>query len=230
MTFWILVGVMSVLALAFVLVPVIKPGMGLKPLLIAGIAIAVPLAAVLAYQKLGTPTAATQPAMPMPQMQGQMPPGHPSNAMMNMDVGQLADKLAEKLKANPNNAEGWALLARSYVELKRYKEALPAFEKASALLPEDPQLMADYADVLAMSNGGQFDKKSEDLVEQALALNPAHPKALMLKGTIAFNSKNYQAAIDSWEKLLKVPALDAETTKEASSSIEEARRLMSTGK
>ena len=228
MTFWILVGVMSALALAFVLVPVIKPGMGLKPLLIAGIAIAVPLAAVLTYQKLGTPTAATQPVMPMPPMDKQMPPGHPSNAMMNMDLGQLADKLAAKLQSNPDNAEGWALLARTYVELKRHQEALLAFEKASALQP-DPQLLADYADALALSNGGQFDKKSGDLVEQALALNPAHPKALMLKGTIAFNSKNYQAAIDSWGKLLKVPGLDVEAAKAASGSIEEARRLMSAG-
>src|SRR3989344_2487920 len=168
MTFWILVGVMSALVLAFVLVPVIKPGMGLKPLLIAGIAIAVPLAAVLTYQKLGTPTAATQPVMPMPPMNKQMPPGHPSNAMMNMDLGQLADKLAAKLQSNPDNAEGWALLARTYVELKRHQEALLAFEKASALQP-DPQLLADYADALALSNGGQFDKKSGDLVEQALA-------------------------------------------------------------
>lgn len=230
MTFWILVGVMSVLASAFVLVPVIRPGMGQNSLLIAGIAIAVPLAAVLVYQKLGTPTAATQPAMSMPPMDKQMPPGHPSNAMMNMDLGKLADKLAEKLQSNPDNVEGWGLLARTYMELKLHKEALPAFEKASALQPKDPQLLADYADALATSNGGQFDKKSEDLVDQALALDPAHPKALMLKATIAFNAKNYQAAIDSWEKLLKVPELDSETTKEASGSIKEARHLMSVGK
>lgn len=230
MTFWILAGVMSVLALAFVLVPIIKPGMGRKPLLIGGLAIVIPLVAVLAYQKLGTPMAATQaPAMP-PMQAGAMPSGHPDKAVMNMDLGQLADKLAEKLKTQPDNAEGWALLARTYVEVKRHKESLPAFEKASSLLPKDPHLLADYADALAMSNAGKFDKKSEDLVEQALKLDPLHVKALMLKATMAFNGKDYPAAISAWEKILTVPGLDAERVKESKGSIEEARRMMATGK
>jgi len=65
MTFWILVGLMSVLALAFVLVPIVKPGIGRKPLLIAALVLGLPLAAWLGTRKLGTPTAATAPtAMP----------------------------------------------------------------------------------------------------------------------------------------------------------------------
>ncbi len=231
MTFWILVGLMSVLALAFVLMPVIKPGVGRKPLLIAGLVLGVPLLAVLGYQKLGTPTAATQPPMPpMPPMAGNMPEGHPKPDVMNMDLGKLADRLAEKLKANPDNAEGWALLARTYVEVKRYKDALPAFQKASTLLPKDPHLLADYADALAMSDGGKFDKETESLIDQALALDPNHVKALMLRATMAFNRKDYPKAIESWEKILKVPGLDAERTKEATGSIAEAKRLMSAGK
>lgn len=228
MTFWILAGVMSILALAFVLVPIIKPGAGRKPLVIGGITIVVPLVAILAYQQLGTPSAATQaPVMPPPMQTGAMPSGHPANkAVMNMDLGQLADKLAEKLKTQPENAEGWALLARTYVEVKRHKESLPAFEKASSLLPTDPHLLADYADAIAMSNGGKFDKKSTDLIEQVLKLDPLHVKALMLKATIAFNGKDYPAAIAAWEKILTVPGLDAERTKESKGSIEEARRMM----
>lgn len=230
MTFWILVGLMSVLALAFVLMPVLKPGMGRKPLMIAGIVLGVPLLAVLGYQKLGSPTAATQPMPNTPPMSGAMPEGHPKPDVMNMDLGKLADRLAEKLKANPDNAEGWALLARTYVEVKRYKDALPAFEKASTLLPKDPHLLADYADALAMSDGGKFDKKTEALIDQALALDPNHVKALMLRATMAFNRKDYPKAIESWEKILKVPGLDAERTKEATGSIAEAKRLMSAGK
>lgn len=231
MMFWIIIGLMSLLALAFVLLPIIKPGIGRKPLLIAGLALGLPLAAYLAYQKIGTPVAATQPAMPVPPAQsGAVPPGHPSNAMMNMDLGQLADKLAAKLATNPENAEGWALLARTYVELKRHKESLPAFERAAKLLPKDPHLLADYADALAMSNGGKFDKKCEDLIEQALKLDPLHVKSLMLKATTAFNKKDYPSAIAAWERILTVPGLDPETTKQSNGSIEEARRMMAAGK
>jgi cytochrome c-type biogenesis protein CcmH len=90
--------------------------------------------------------------------------------------------------------------------------------------------MADYADALAMSQGGKFDGKAEALVDKALVLDPMHVKALMLKATIEFNRKNYPAAIKNWEKLLTVQGLDAETTKEAQGSIEESRRMMSVGK
>jgi len=226
MMFWILVGLMSLFALAFVVVPIVRPGTKRVPLLIIGLVICLPIAAVLVYQNLGTPTAATQPAMQMPPMPAGMPEGHPAANAMNMDLGKLADILAEKLKAKPENAEGWALLARTYVELKRHKESLPAFEKACAMTPKDPNLLADYADALAVSNSNQLDKKAEDLVDQALAINPVLPKALMLKATIEFNRKNYQQAIANWEKLLTVSGLDAETTKEARGSIEEARRMI----
>jgi len=226
MMFWILVGLMSLFALAFVVVPIVRPGTKRVPLLIIGLVICLPIAAVLVYQNLGTPTAATQPAMQMPPMPAGMPEGHPAANAMNMDLGKLADILAEKLKAKPENTAGWALLARTYVELKRHKESLPAFEKACAMTPKDPNLLADYADALAVSNSNQLDKKAEDLVDQALAINPVLPKALMLKATIEFNRKNYQQAIANWEKLLTVSGLDAETTKEARGSIEEARRMI----
>jgi cytochrome c-type biogenesis protein CcmH len=228
MIFWILIGLMTILALAFVLLPIFKPEMGRKPLLIVGLVVGLPLLAVLGYQKLGAPKAATQSAS-MGMGPAGLPTDHPSAKVMNMDLGQLADKLAEKLKASPDNPDGWALLARTYVEVKRYKDALPAFEKASAMLPKDPNLLADYADTLAMNNGG-FDAKSEALVDQALALDPGHVKALMLKATISFNRKEYPKAIAAWEKILTVPGLDAERTKEARGSIQEARRLMSAGK
>jgi len=230
MMFWILVGLMSLLALAFVVIPVVKPGTKRKPLLIIGLVTCLPIAAVLVYQQLGTPTAATQPATQMPPMPAGMPEGHPSTNTMNMDLGKLADKLAEKLKANPENAEGWALLARTYVALKRPEESLAAFEKASAMTFRDPSLMVDYADALAMSNNNQFDKKAEDLIDQALAIDPMHVKALMLKATMEFNRNNYQQAIASWEKLLTVSGLDAEIAKQARGNIEEARRMIDTGK
>jgi cytochrome c-type biogenesis protein CcmH len=230
-TFWIIAGVMALLAMALLLAPMLKskgPAVTLpKPWLIGLLVVALPALAFLTYNILGNPQAIEHPSSP-PSMQ--MPAGHPSAEVMNMDLSQLADKLAMKLKNQPDNAEGWALLARTYVQLKRHNDAVAAFEKSASLLPKDPHLMADYADALAMSQGGKFDGKAESLVDKALVLDPMHVKALMLKATIEFNRKNYTAAIKNWEKLLTVPGLDAETTKEARGSIEESQRLMSAGK
>jgi cytochrome c-type biogenesis protein CcmH len=227
MTFWLLAGFFSLVALAFVLLPILKPKLGNKKLIVFAVVVGLPLIAVLAYQKIGHPDIAVQaPLAVMPAEPSSMPPGHPSANAMNMDLSQLAAKLAEKLEKNPNHPDGWALLARTYVELKRHKDALPAFEKASSVMDKDPDLLADYADAIAMTNNGVFDQKSITLVDKALAVNPHHVKSLMLKATIAFNHKEYKVAIESWEKILKTPDLDPETSKQASGSIEEAKRMM----
>jgi len=139
MMLWSLIGGMTLLALAFVIVPLAQPGVERRPVLIGGLVMMIPLVAVLVYQQLGTPAAATQ-------ARAVMPLGALGKFMMDMDLGQLADRLAEKLRNQPDNAEGWALLARTYVEIKRHKESLAAFEKATLLLPGDPDLLADYAD------------------------------------------------------------------------------------
>lgn len=237
MMFWILIGVMSVVAIMFVVTPIVKPNIGRKPIVIVSLMLIVPVVAISLYQKNGSPNASNQLIMPratisssMPSnMSGAMSLNHPTTGVMNMDLDKLADKLAEKLKANPDNPQGWALLARTYVELKKHQESLSAFEHATSLLPKDASLMADYADALAMSNQGKFDKKSQELVDQALKLDPMHVKALMLKATIAFNRKDYAVAIESWKKLLTVQGLDAETTKQATGSIEEAQHMMKIG-
>lgn len=223
MMFWSLIGGMTLLALAFVIVPLAQPGVERRPVLIGGLVVMIPLVAVLAYQQLGTPAAATQAWTAMPS-------GASGKSMTDMDLGQLADRLAEKLRNQPDNAEGWALLARTYVEIKRHKESLAAFEKATLLLPGDPDLLADYADALAMSNGGKFDRKCAGLVEQALKLDPLHSKSLMLKATMAFHDKDYPAAIAAWEKILTIPGLDTNTASQSAGSIAETKRLMASGK
>jgi len=225
MMLWILVGMMTVFALAMVVVPIVKPGQSRTPLVLGGIILMLPVVSILLYQKFGMTTPVTPAPSGMPAMSAGMN-GH-SATSMNMDLGLLATRLAEKLKNQPDNADGWALLARTYVELKKHKESLPAFEKATALLPNDARLMADYADALAMVNGGKFDKKATDLIEHALKIDPTNVKVLMLSATQEFNAKNYDKAIENWEKILKTPNLDAETTKEAQGSIKEARRLTS---
>src|SRR5260370_32218148 len=97
----------------------------------------------------------------------------------------MAAKLAAKLDKEPDNAEGWAMLARTYYALNRYTDAMPAFEKATALDPRNASLLADYADAVGTAEGG-LHEKSRVLVERALAIDPTHWKALALAGTVAF--------------------------------------------
>jgi len=195
---------------------------------IVGIFILVPILAGLIYWKAGNPEAVSvsSPSTTISPMGGgtqqQMGNSHDMS-----DLGAMAQKLAAKLEKTPDNGDGWVLLARTYVELKQPKDAVGAFEKAVNLVPNDPQLLADYADALAVLNNNKFDSKSIDIVEKALKVDPNHPKALFLAGTIAFNQADYTKAISIWEHLQ--PLINKDDTrliKEVAGNIGEAKSLI----
>ncbi len=200
-----------------------EKGSKINPLL--GVFLLVPILAGLIYWKAGSPDAVSvsAPATTMPiggmGVQQPMGDGHEMG-----DLGAMAQKLAAKLEKSPENADGWALLAHTYVELKQHKDAVGAFEKAVNLIPNDPQLLADYADALAVTNNSKFDAKSIDLVDRALKIDPNHQKALLLAGTIAFNQADYAKAISMWERLQ--PLISKEDTaliKDVAGNIAEAK-------
>ena len=119
----------------------------------------------------------------------------------------------------------WRILM---LRLKQHKDAVGAFEKAVNLIPNDPQLFADYADALAVTTGGQFDEKANELVEKALKLDPNHPKALLLAGTIAFKNADYKKAIGIWEHLQPlISKEDARFGNDVAANIAEAKSLSS---
>jgi cytochrome c-type biogenesis protein CcmH len=179
-----------------------------------------PLAAVLLYLKLGNPLAMTHPATPPIE---QTMAGDNSN--MAGEIEPLLEALRKKLENNPGDGAGWALLARSYMELRRPDEAVSAYEKAVKVLPDDPQLLADYADALAVVNGRKLAGKPEELINRALKLNPHHIKALMLAATAAFDRKAYTEAIGYWERLQRDLPAGSEMAPEVATSLDEARAL-----
>lgn len=211
---WVAVGFFVAIGLAFIFMPKLLPMLNrmsekngtetkskLSPKLI-GMMLLVPIVAGLLYAKLGSPTVSSV-SIPTQTMANGVPPVSPPDDSQHVmgDFNVMAAKLATKLEKNPNDGEGWALLGRSYVELKKHKEAVPAFEKAIAIIPEDPQLLADYVDARAVTQGHQLDEKSAELISKALILDPNLPKTLMLAGTLAFDQAEYKKAIEIWEHL-----------------------------
>lgn len=187
------------------------------------VAALLPLTALGLYYQLGRPDAISY--APLDNLMAQAKPeGH----AMDVDLDPLVARLAVRLRdKTPEDGEGWALLARSYVELKRHAEASAAFAKAAALLPRDPVLLVDYADALAMAQGRRMEGKPAQLVEQALALDPRNEKALMLAATHEFDRHRYPEAIKYWERLSHVTPPGSESAKEALASIEEAKAILS---
>jgi cytochrome c-type biogenesis protein CcmH len=134
------------------------------------------------------------------------------------------EQLAQRLQSEPDNHEGWAMLARSYARLGEHMKALPAFEKAGPLLETDAALVADYADTLAVMNDRSLQGAPSQWIERALKINPDHPKSLALAGTAAFERKDFAAAATHWERLVALAPADADFLPQLQASIAEARR------
>ena len=140
-------------------------------------------------------------------------------------INAMVAGLAKKLETNPDDAKGWVMLARSYVTLRRYGDASTAYARAAALLPNDAQLLADYADVLAMNNGRNMQGEPEKIIQQALQADPNNIKAMALAGTAAFQRHDYRNAIEWWQKALKLVPADSQMARQFGASISQAQGL-----
>jgi len=137
----------------------------------------------------------------------------------------IVNQLADRLKANPDDAEGWQMLGRSYSALGRHEQAADAFGKASQLRPDDATLLVDHAFALAMSSQRSFAGEPARLITRALSLEPKNPKVLALAGTAAFDRKDYKGAVAFWEQLAQIEPAGSPLGQQIQASIAQAREL-----
>jgi cytochrome c-type biogenesis protein CcmH len=161
------------------------------------LAVIIPTISGLLYWTWGTPEAVILPSASMRATQG-VSDDAPQQTSDGLET--LAARLKKKLEQHPDDGVGWALLARSYVEIGRHAAAAPIYEKAMQLLPDDPQLLVDYADTLGTLQGRTLTGKPDLLIQQALTIDPNHVKALMLAGTVAFDRQEFGQAAQYWER------------------------------
>ena len=127
-----------------------------------------------------------------------------SPAEQDAQVQAMVAKLEERLKTQPDDVEGWQMMARSYNVMGRYADAVKAYQRLVALKPQDAQALADLADATAMANGRTLDGEPEKLIMQAVKLDPRNVKALALAGTIAFNRDDFKGAVAYWEQAVSI--------------------------
>ncbi len=136
---------------------------------------------------------------------------------------EMIDKLAGRLKANPDDPKGWVMLARSYKAMGRFDEAKQAYDKAGDIADKDPDLLVDRAELTAILAGNQLAGKPEQMIQEALRLNPQHPMGLMLSGMAAYQNADYKTAVARWEKLLDMVSPDSQDAQQIQANIEDAR-------
>lgn len=163
--------------------------------------IALPILAVTSYAMLGKPRAID----PVERVA--------KPEMTPEQINAMVERLAEKMKANPEDMQGWLMLGRSYKSQGRFEEAVSAFAKAEKAMEKEPDLLASYAETIALARGKGLAGKPRQLVEKALKVDPKHPHSLFLAGAAAMEAGDNKKGIAYWESLLPMvePGSDIDT-------------------
>jgi len=205
--------------------PVSRHGMAASIVVV----LAVPLAAISLYMMIGDTRGLLSQSQLANATQFQhaevegMPAGH-------AEIKSVVDNLAARLRDNPEDIEGWVMLARTYAIMQRFDDASATYARLVQMMPDNPQFLSDYADVLAMTNDGSLIGKPAELISQALAIDPDYPKALALAGTVAFEQEKFDQAAAYWERLLSTIPAESQLARSVTDSIAQARSLAGEGK
>lgn len=188
----------------------------------AAIVVAIGIAAGAAglYPLIGTPTALGPTASPAA-VSGK----DGAHGLQNAQIAGMVERLAARLRDNPEDLNGWVMLARSYSALGRFDDAGRAYGEGAKRAPGDAVLLADYADTLAMAQGRSFDGEPDRLIARALEIDRGHVKALALAGSSAFARKDFARAIGFWSRIREQVPADSQMARSIEASIAEARQL-----
>lgn len=217
MSLWFGVGAFVLVALVFLLLPLWQQKSALAgrhnevrwPAV--GVLGVLPALTVGLYIYLGAPAILKEQAL--------------TQAQSNYDVDGMVKALEDKLKATPNDPEGWYALGRAYIAFTRYADAEQALSKATTQAPQDARIIAQYAEAMALRQGS-LDGRPLELVKQALEISYEETKALELAGLSAFQKENWAEALHYWRRLLKLLPRETEHHEAIAQAVQMAERKL----
>jgi cytochrome c-type biogenesis protein CcmH len=159
------------------------------------IATVIPIGAFAVYVSVGSPGVPSFPFDPV------RAAAEARARQQAAEMTALVDKLAQRLKQEPNSLEGWALLARSYRTLRRNGEAAQAYERAYALSGNDVRYAGDYAEALMLAADGQVTPHAQALFEQVVKADASEPRARFYLGLAKAQAGQTREALAMWRSL-----------------------------
>ncbi|USG61645.1 c-type cytochrome biogenesis protein CcmI [Sneathiella marina] len=171
-------------------------------LIMIGLVLCVPLASLFIYFDLGSPDNPSQP-LASRDIEAE------KAAFAGDNIDQLIETLIDRLKSQPDNLDGWILLARSLSRSERYKEAAETFLQATALAPNDPDLYVGAGENFYFHAEGVVDADAENAFLKARDLDASHPGARYYLAVLQAQRGNVKEALDSWIDLFKQSPADA---------------------
>ena len=188
-----LFAVFAILASMAATLSICRPLLGAKPAfrwrIVAPVAAGMPLLATLLYGHLGAPRILA------------VEPIAVAHRLNDLDMEEATARLAERLGRAPSDLDGWIVLARSHQALGNWQAAAQAYRQALGLVPDDPRLMSDLADVLANMQAGSLEGEPAALIERALRIDPRNAKGHALAAMAAYRQARFSQAKLHWRQL-----------------------------
>jgi len=181
------------------------------------VTILLPITAIFIYLALGTPGPDKQPSIHSTS----------ENSEAVLSVEEMVAGLASRLQKEPDDQQGWIMLARSYMVLGKYNEAVSAFERLNELAGAQPGILLGYANALALANNGRVTGKPEQLAQKVLEIEPGNSNGLWIVGMAAFEQGEFQLAINYWQQLLEQLVDDSTSYNEVAKLISRAEQQLS---
>lgn len=182
--------------------------------LTVALAVLLPLLAAGVYWKVGN-----RDAFAPPDVQG----------MAAVQNDPAIKDLEDKVEKNPKDTDSLLALARAYASAGAYIKSASIYNKLTQLVPQEAQLWADFADVLAMASGQVLSGHPTMLINKALAIDPNNAKANALAGAAAMERGDYAASIKYWEKLATMVPPGSEDAQMVANALQQARAALARG-
>ncbi len=183
------------------------------------VAVSVPAISVAMYLFLGNPSG-------LDMAKNSPSSAHADRISKLASIEKMVNGLAERLRENPDDANGWRLLARSYKVMARFPEAVAALRQARGIVGDDPDVLVELADVITAQQNGDFSGAPTELVRLALEKAPDNPQVLWMAGQSAATRGDFQIAVDYWVRLKELIPADSKGISIIDDAIAEAQKRL----
>lgn len=137
------------------------------------------------------------------------------------DIGKMVERLAARLEDDPDDLDGWMMLARSYTVLGETDKVREAMDNAVRLAPDNPDVLTMQARAVRDANGGEDNEETIAILRRVLELAPDNADALWFLGNAEANAGNNSKALELLERLLAQTPEDSPDREFVSQRIEQ---------
>lgn len=147
-------------------------------------------------------------------------------AAQPQSIEEMTARLEQTVQQQPDSAEAWYFLGRTYMAQERAGDAAKAFERAVEIAGRAPELLGQWAQALYFAEGKQWSERLQALTDEALQADPEEVTSLGLLGIAAYESQRYADAVRYWERLVAVLPEQDPSRAAIAGGIERARQQM----